>query len=153
MKKLLICLWVFICYTLQSAEAQKLPVNRLINSAYQEYKSKYGIDTVFYLNTKDPLFYILNSNSLSDSIKVIFLQSTRQVDSAIAAKKRLFLVDFSIVDIGANEFKLEMEMSQSAGEMVNGHQLLRFVDRRFLVCILNKNRVWEYLKTIKIEDN
>ena len=153
MKKILICLLVTLYYTLQSVQAQKLPVNRLINSVYEKYKNNLGIDTVFYLNNKDPHFYVRDSNSMTDWINVIFLLSPRQVDSAISAKNRLFLVDFSIVDIGANELKIEIEMSQSTGEMVNGHQFLRFVDRRLLICTLNKNKGWQYLKTVKIEDN
>ena len=127
-------------------------MNKLINSVYEKYKNKIGIDTIFYLNNKEPLFFVRDSNPLADSIKVIFLLSPRQVDSAIAAKNRLFLVDFSIVDIGTNELKLEIEMSQSYGEMVNGHQLFRFVDRRLVVCTLNKNKNWQYLKTVKTED-
>jgi hypothetical protein len=153
MKKVLICFLITLCYTLQSVQAQKLSVNRLVNSVYEKYKNKLGIDTVFYLNNRDPLFYVRDSRFLTDSINVTFLLSTKQVDSAIAAKNRIFLVDFSIVDIGANELKLEIEMSQSSGEMVNGHQLFRFVDRRFLICILDKNKGWQYLKTVKIEDN
>lgn len=153
MKKITIYVVVSLLCAMQCINAQKLPVNTLVNTLYKKNSKIFNLDTLLYLNNREPDFFIIDSTDTSNTINVISFLTNKELDDYINIRNNLYLFDIRIIDIGINYVKLDIEMSKTTGEKVYGHNLLNFVDGQVLECKLNKNQKWVLSRTLEVKDN